>query len=515
MRTTYGMTETSGGCVYDGEPMPGVTIRAVDWDGRTRLAFNGPTLMTRYLDAESPFFEEGGHRWLVSGDLGIIRASGKVEVSGRADDVITSGGLSIAPGPLRRAVRSYEGISDAWILGTPDEKWGQIVTALVVPKQMPSDSLEMAELGSAVREHAAARIGRAQAPRRVVAVEDLPYLGFDKIDRAAAAKSASRGLGHRTGVGALARFTAGAFAATTLVAMATVTDWIEGARLRTLPAAAAPVIVGSAAAHYLGGFDAARACLALVVALALQVGVNYANDYSDGIRGTDDNRQGPARLTGGGLAKPRTVLGAALGCFALAGVAGLALVAVSGTWWLIAAGAAAVVAAWFYTGGKHPYAYMGIGLSELMVFVFFGLLACVGTSWTQVQSAPWWLWVCASALGLLSVALLMANNIRDIPTDRASGKMTAAVRLGDRASRWVFAACVWVPVALIAVVGVAIGLHPLATCALGVGAAGWAAGVSLPVLTGASGRALIAVLRNTGFSTLAWALLAALALVLS
>lgn len=195
VRTTYGMTETSGGCVYDGEPMPGVTIRAVDWDGRTRLAFNGPTLMTRYLEAESPFFEEGGHRWLVSGDLGIIRASGKVEVSGRADDVITSGGLSIAPGPLRRAVRSYEGISDAWILGTPDEKWGQIVTALVVPKQMPSDSLEMAELGSAVREHAAARIGRAQAPRRVVAVEDLPYLGFDKIDRAAAAKSASEASG--------------------------------------------------------------------------------------------------------------------------------------------------------------------------------------------------------------------------------------------------------------------------------------------------------------------------------
>ena len=195
VRTTYGMTETSGGCVYDGEPMPGVTIRAVDWDGRTRLAFSGPTLMTRYLDAESPFFEEGGHRWLVSGDMGIIRASGKVDVSGRADDVITSGGLSIAPGPLRRAMRSYEGVSDAWILGTPDEKWGQIVTALVVPKQMPSDSLEMAELGSAVREHAAARIGRAQAPRRVVAVEELPYLGFDKIDRAAATQAASEASG--------------------------------------------------------------------------------------------------------------------------------------------------------------------------------------------------------------------------------------------------------------------------------------------------------------------------------
>ena len=297
--------------------------------------------------------------------------------------------------------------------------------------------------------------------------------------------------------------------------MATVTDWIEGARPRTLPAAAAPVIVGSAAAHYLGGFDAGRACLALVVALALQVGVNYANDYSDGIRGTDDDRQGPARLTGGGLAAPRTVLAAAMGCFALAGVAGLALVALSGTWWLIAAGAAAVVAAWFYTGGKHPYAYMGVGLSELMVFLFFGLLACVGTSWTQVQDAPWWLWVSASALGLLSVALLMANNIRDIATDRASGKMTAAVRLGESASRWVFAACAWVPVAMLVALGVAIGLHPLATCALVVGAASWAAGVSLPVLTGASGSELVTVLRNTGFFTLAWAALAGLALVLS
>ena len=294
--------------------------------------------------------------------------------------------------------------------------------------------------------------------------------------------------------------------------MATVTDWIEGARLRTLPAAAAPVIVGSAAAHHLGGFDAVRASLALVVALALQVGVNYANDYSDGIRGTDDNRKGPARLTGGGLAKPKTVLAAALGCFALAGVAGLALVALSGTWWLIVAG---IVAAWFYTGGKHPYAYMGVGLSELMVFVFFGLLACVGTAWTQVQVAPWWLWMCASALGLLSVALLMANNIRDIPTDRESGKMTAAVRLGDRASRWVFAACAWVPVGMIVALGVALGMHPLATCALGVGAAAPAVGVSLPVLTGASGRALIVVLRNTGFFTLAWAILAGLALVLS
>ena len=297
--------------------------------------------------------------------------------------------------------------------------------------------------------------------------------------------------------------------------MASVSNWIEGARLRTLPAAAAPVIVGSAAAHYLGGFSAPRASLALLVALALQVGVNYANDYSDGIRGTDDNRKGPARLTGGGLAKPKTVLAAALGSFALAGVAGLALVAISGTWWLIAAGAAAVVAAWFYTGGKHPYAYMGIGLSELMVFVFFGLLACVGTTWTQVQSAPWWLWMSASALGLLSVALLMANNIRDIPTDRESGKMTAAVRLGDRTSRWVFAACAWLPVVMIAALGAGVGLHPLATCALGVGAAAWAVGGSRPGRTGAAGRDLLTVQRNTGGVTLSGSILAAIAFVIA
>ena len=297
--------------------------------------------------------------------------------------------------------------------------------------------------------------------------------------------------------------------------MASVSDWVEGARLRTLPAAAAPVIVGSAAAHHLGGFDTTRACLALVVALALQVGVNYANDYSDGIRGTDDNRQGPARLTGGGLATPQAVRSAALACFALAGVAGLTLVALSGTWWLIAAGVAAVAAAWLYTGGKHPYAYMGIGLSELMVFVFFGLLACVGTSWTQVRAAPWWLWMSSSALGLLSVALLMVNNIRDIPTDRHAGKMTAAVRMGDRASRWVFAACVWIPAALLATVGAGIGLHPLAACALALGAAGPALTVSLPVLTGASGRSLIPVLRNTGLYTLSWSILAAIALALA
>ena len=168
---------------------------------------------------------------------------------------------------------------------------------------------------------------------------------------------------------------------------ATLADWIEGARLRTLPAAAAPVIVGVAAAYALGSFHPLRSVLALSVALLLQIGVNYSNDYSDGIRGTDDQRSGPQRLTGSGLARPRTVLSAALGCFAAAGVLGLILVALSAAWPLIAAGIAAVAAAWFYTGGKHPYGYMGIGLSELFVLVFFGLMATVGTTWTHTSSS--------------------------------------------------------------------------------------------------------------------------------
>ena len=246
---------------------------------------------------------------------------------------------------------------------------------------------------------------------------------------------------------------------------ATVKDWIEGARLRTLPAAAAPVFVGVAAAYALGSFHPLRSVLALSVALLLQIGVNYSNDYSDGIRGTDDQRSGPQRLTGSGLARPRSVLSAALGCFAAAGVLGLVLVALSAAWILIAAGIAAVAAAWFYTGGKHPYGYMGIGLSELFVFVFFGLMATVGTTWTHTPQAPWWLWLMASCLGLLSVAMLMVNNIRDIPTDSASGKKTLAVRLGQRASRWIYALCLLFPITVFAALPQAVGT-PVIVCIL-------------------------------------------------
>ncbi|MCS4483882.1 1,4-dihydroxy-2-naphthoate polyprenyltransferase [Gleimia sp. 6138-11-ORH1] len=214
-------------------------------------------------------------------------------------------------------------------------------------------------------------------------------------------------------------------------------DWLEGARLRTLPAAVAPVLIGIGAADRLGGLHWGLSVLALLVALALQIGVNFSNDYSDGIRGTDDARSGPLRLTASGLVSPKTVLFVALACFAFAGLTGLVILFISGQWVLLLPGVLAVVAAWFYTGGKTPYGYAGVGLSELFVFVFFGLMATVGTTWVQVQQAPLWLWLAASGVGFLSVALLFINNIRDIPTDSQVGKRTVAVRLGDRVSRLV------------------------------------------------------------------------------
>ena len=170
--------------------------------------------------------------------------------------------------------------------------------------------------------------------------------------------------------------------------MATAQAWIEGARLRTLPASAAPVLLGTGIAAGLGKMDPWLALGCLAVALLLQIGVNFSNDYSDGIRGTDEYRVGPPRLVGGGE-NPRKVLAVALSCFALASAVGLSVAIVSQSWWLIGAGVVAVAAAWFSTGGKHPYGYAGIGLSELLVFVFFGLLAVQGTLWVQAQVLPW------------------------------------------------------------------------------------------------------------------------------
>lgn len=225
---------------------------------------------------------------------------------------------------------------------------------------------------------------------------------------------------------------------------ATARDWIGAARLRTLPLAVTPILIGTGAALLVDRslhWVIALACL--VVSVSLQIGVNFANDYSDGIRGTDDHRVGPARLTGAGKAKPRTVLAVALVFFAIAGLAGLAIAIRTEQWWLIAVGAVCILAAWFYTGGKRPYGYYGLG--ELFVFVFFGLVATLGTTWVQAFALPQEAWFGAVAAGLLACAVLLANNLRDIDQDRVAGKRTLTVLIGRRATQVLYTVFVLIP----------------------------------------------------------------------
>jgi 1,4-dihydroxy-2-naphthoate polyprenyltransferase len=273
-------------------------------------------------------------------------------------------------------------------------------------------------------------------------------------------------------------------------------DWLAGTRPRTLPAAVVPVIIGTGVAAGYGKFSAWRAALALIVALALQIGVNYANDFSDGIRGSDDRRVGPTRLVAARLAPPRQVLAAAFGCFFCACVAGLVLALVT-SWWLILVGAAAVAAAWFYTGGHHPYGYHGLG--EVAVFAFFGLAAVAGTAYVQMSALSWLSLVAAVPAGLLSCALLMINNLRDIRSDAEVGKRTLAVVLGDLRSRGAYLACLFVPFAIALAITPA---RPLA--ALTVAALPLARGPARAVRSGAAGPALIKALGQTGRLQLAF-----------
>lgn len=274
-------------------------------------------------------------------------------------------------------------------------------------------------------------------------------------------------------------------------------DWLAGTRPRTLPAAVVPVFIGTGVAFGYGRFSPWRAALALVVALALQIGVNYANDYSDGIRGSDERRVGPTRLVAAGLARPKQVLAAAFACFGVACVAGLVLAVATSSWWLIAVGAAAVAAAWFYTGGSHPYGYQGLG--EIAVFAFFGVAAVAGTAYVQVVGFTWLELVAAVPAGLLSCALLMINNLRDIGSDAEVGKRTLAVRLGDARSRAVYIASLLVPFA------VALALTPARPlAALTVLALPLAWGPIKTVRSGASGRALLSALGQTGRLQLAF-----------
>jgi 1,4-dihydroxy-2-naphthoate polyprenyltransferase len=225
---------------------------------------------------------------------------------------------------------------------------------------------------------------------------------------------------------------------------ATAGDWIGAARLRTLPLAVSPVLVGSGAAMIVAdAFHWVIALFCLVVAVSLQIGVNYANDYSDGIRGTDDHRVGPARLTGARKARPRTVLIVALAFFAISALAGIAITVRTQQWWFLLVGAVCIVAAWFYTGGKRPYGYNALG--EVFVFVFFGLVATLGTTWVQALALPQEAWFGAVAVGLFAVAVLLANNLRDIEQDRRAGKRTLSVLIGRRATQVLFTAFVLVP----------------------------------------------------------------------
>lgn len=273
--------------------------------------------------------------------------------------------------------------------------------------------------------------------------------------------------------------------------MPSLSAWAGGARPRTLPAALAPVLAGTGAAAWVDAASLGRAALAAVVALALQVGVNFANDYSDGVRGTDDDRVGPTRLTASGEVSPHAVKRAAFAAFAVAALAGLVLCAVAGTWWLVVVGAVSIVAAWFYTGGRHPYGYAGLG--EVGVFVFFGLVATLGTTYTQAGAVSVPAVLAAVGIGFLACALLMINNIRDIETDRVAGKNTLAVRLGPVRARGAYAVFLalgvaapvligfWAPLALL----LAIAAFPVVILAA-------------RVVAGAVGHDLIVVLRDTG-----------------
>jgi len=289
--------------------------------------------------------------------------------------------------------------------------------------------------------------------------------------------------------------------------MATPAQWLAGARPKTLPAAFAPVLVGTGAAIAVGGFRPLPALLALVVALALQVAVNYANDYSDGRRGTDADRVGPMRLVGSGAAAPRQVLVAAGLAFAVAAVAGLGLAALS-SWWLVAVGAVCIAAAWTYTGGPLPYGYRALG--EVFVFVFFGLVAVVGTTYAQTLTLPGLAFAVAVPVGLLSTALLVVNNLRDIDGDALVGKRTLAVLLGERGTRRAYVGLLAGAFAVVAGVGIEYPWVLMALLAIPL-----AVPPARTVLTGGRGPALVGALQGTGLLTLITGILLAAGLALS
>jgi 1,4-dihydroxy-2-naphthoate polyprenyltransferase len=265
------------------------------------------------------------------------------------------------------------------------------------------------------------------------------------------------------------------------------------------------VLVGTGAAVGDGIVAPGLAALALIVAMAMVIGVNYANDYSDGVRGTDDDRVGPLRLVGSKAAAPATVRTVAVAVFAVGGLAGLTLVSLSGQWWLLAVGAVCIAGAWYYTGGKRPYGYAGLG--EVAVFIFFGPVAVLGTLITQGGRPGALAVVAALAVGMLTCAVLVANNLRDIPTDTVSGKRTLAVMLGDTDTRRLYVALVTLPLLFSLLAG--LQSWPLL---LGIATTPVAVLLARNVLRGAAGRGLIRVLAQTGLLLFSWSALTAIGL---
>lgn len=283
--------------------------------------------------------------------------------------------------------------------------------------------------------------------------------------------------------------------------------WVEGARLRTLPLAISPIAIGAGAASAAKSFDLTLTLLALAVALFLQIGVNFANDYSDGIRGTDEHRVGPLRLTGSKSVRPQAVKVAAFLFFGLAALAGLTIVLMTQQWWFIAVGIAAIVAAWFYTGGKSPYGYSGLG--EIAVFVFFGLVATYGTAYIQIRAFDINALLGSIAAGFFASAVLMVNNIRDIDTDSKVGKRTLAVKVGKKRAKAIYFAMIWLPMLILAPYPF---IYPATIFAWG--SVLLVLPATLIVATAKTPKELILALKLTSFASLGYAVLFGLGLAI-
>jgi len=293
--------------------------------------------------------------------------------------------------------------------------------------------------------------------------------------------------------------------------MTSLNNWYQGTRPKTLGAAIAPVLVGSSLAHYENSFNLTISLLALLVSVSIQIAVNFANDYSDGIKGTDNQRIGPVRLVGQNLASPQAVKNAAFLFFFIAAISGLIITILTKQWWFLLLGISAIIAAWTYTGGPKPYGYAGFG--EIFVFIYFGLVAVLGTTYAQTLFFKPYFLIFAISIGLFATAILVTNNLRDRKKDLQNKKITLAVKLGDSKTRVLYAALLIIPFVLVGSMFIANNSAIFTTVQIQLLALPVAWQALKPVLAKVEGKELIAVLTKTGQTELFWALLVCLALV--